>query len=106
MSSPAAIVVAVMVSWSVPPPVRVTVTVIKYSVPSSRPASVYIVSLPAISEMVLESEKQSMLVLEYKMVKAVAVTSSISTHEMIKGSADNKADTFSPSIMGHNQIFF
>ena len=58
MASPVAIVVAVMVSCSVPPPpVRVAVTVIEYSVPSSRPVSVYIVSLPAMSEMVLESVK-------------------------------------------------
>ena len=62
MVSPAAIVVAVMVCCSVPPPpVRVAVTVIEYSVPSSRPLSVYIVSLPDISEMVLESVKQSVL---------------------------------------------
>ena len=106
MASPAAIVVAVMVSCSVPPPVRVAVTVIEYSVPSSRPVSVYIVSLSAISEMVLQSEKQSVLVFEYEMVKAVAVTSSLSTHEMIKGSVDNEADTFSPSKVGHNQICF
>ena len=66
MDSPAAIVVAVMVSCSVPPPpVRVAVTVIEYSVPSSRPVSVYIVSLPAIViGIVLESLKQSVLVLE------------------------------------------
>ena len=65
MDSPAAIVVAVMVSCSVPPlPVRVAVTVIEYSVPSSRPVSVYIVSLPAMSEMVVEVVKQSVLVLE------------------------------------------
>ena len=66
MDSPAAIVVAVMVSCLVPPPpVRVAVTVIEYSVPSSRPVSVYIVSLPAMSEMKLESAKQSkLLVLE------------------------------------------
>ena len=65
VDSPAAIVVAVMVSCSVPPPpVRVAVTVIEYSVPSSRPVSVYIVSLPAMSEMVSESVKQSVLVLE------------------------------------------
>ena len=58
MDLPAAIVVAVMVSCSVPPPpVRVAVTVIEYSVPSSRPVSVYIVS-PAMSQMVLESVKQ------------------------------------------------
>ena len=62
MDSPAAIVVAVRVSCSVPPPpVRVAVTVTEYSVPSSRPVSVYIVSLPAMSEMVLESVKQSVL---------------------------------------------
>ena len=62
MDSPAAIVVAGMVSCSVsPPPVRVAVTVIEYSVPSSRPVSGYIVSLPAMSEMVLESLKQSVL---------------------------------------------
>ena len=65
VDSPAAIVVAVMVSCSVPPPpVRVAVTVIEYSVPSSRPVSVYIVSLPAVLGVVLESSKQSMLVLE------------------------------------------
>ena len=65
MDSPAAIVVAVMVSCSVPPPpVREAVTVIEYSVPSSRPVSVYIVSLPAMSEMVVEVVKQSVLVLE------------------------------------------
>ena len=59
MDSPAAIVVAVMVSCSVPPPppVRVAVTVNEYSVPSSRSVSVYIVS-PAMSQMVLESVKQ------------------------------------------------
>ena len=58
VDSPTVIVVAVMVSCSVPPPpVRVAVTVIEYSVPSSRPVSVYIVSLPAMSEMVLESMK-------------------------------------------------
>ena len=62
MDSPAAIVVTMMVSCSVPPPpVRVAVTVIEYSVPSSRPVSVYIVSLPAMSDMVLESMKQSVL---------------------------------------------
>ena len=47
-----------------PPPVRVAVTVIEYSVPSSRPVSVYITSLPAMSQMVLESVKQKVLVLE------------------------------------------
>ena len=58
VDSPAAIVASVMVSCSVPPPpVRVAVTVIEYSVPSSRPVSVYIVSLPAMSEMVLKSVK-------------------------------------------------
>ena len=62
VDSPAAIVVAVMVFCSVPPPpVRVAVTVIEYSVPSSRPVSVYIVSLPAMSEILLESVKQSVL---------------------------------------------
>ena len=66
MDSPAAIVVAVMVSCSVPPPpVRVAVTVIEYSVPSSRPVSVYIVSLPStVIGVVLELLKQSVLVLE------------------------------------------
>ena len=59
MDSPAAIVVAGMLCCSVPPPpVRVAVTVIEYSVPSSRPVSVYIISLPAMSQMVLESVKQ------------------------------------------------
>ena len=64
MDSPAVIVVAVMVtSCSVPPPpVRVAVTVIEYSVPSSRPVSVYIVSLPSTAiGVVLESLKQSVL---------------------------------------------
>ena len=62
MDSPAAIVVAVMVSCSVhPPPVRVAVTVIEYSVPSSRPVSVYIVSLPAMLGVVVEVVKQSVL---------------------------------------------
>ena len=62
MDSPAAIVVAVMVSCSVPPPpVRMAVTVIEYSVPSSRPVSVYTVSLPAMSSVVLELLKQSVL---------------------------------------------
>ena len=63
MDSPAAIVVAVMVSCSVlpPPPVRVAVTVIEYSVPSSRPVSVYIVSLPAMVGVVVEVVKQSVL---------------------------------------------
>ena len=65
VDSPAAIVVAVMVPCVVsPPPVRVTVTVMEYSVPSSRPVSVYIVSLPAMSGMVLALVKQSVLVLE------------------------------------------
>ena len=59
VDSPSSIVVAVMVSCSVPPlPVRVAVTVIEYSVPSSRPVSVYAVSLPAMSGMVRESVKQ------------------------------------------------
>ena len=63
MASPVAIVVAVMLFCSVPPPpVRVAVTVIEYSVPSSRPVSVYIVSLPAMLEMVLvEILRQSVL---------------------------------------------
>ena len=44
---PAVIVMAVMVSCSVPPPpVRMAVTVIEYSVPSSRSVSVFTVSLP------------------------------------------------------------
>ena len=63
MASPVAIVVAVMLCCSVPPPpVRVAVTVMEYSVPSSRPVSVYIVSRPAMSEMVLvEILRQSVL---------------------------------------------
>ena len=67
MDSPAAIVMAVMVSCSVPPPpMRVAVRVIEYSVPvpSSRPVSVYIVSLPAMAEMASASVKQFVLVLE------------------------------------------
>ena len=58
-----AIVLAVIVSSSLPPPVRVAVTVMEYSVPSSRPGSVYAVSLPA---MVFKpvSVKQSVSVAE------------------------------------------
>ena len=41
------------------PPLRVAVTVIEYSVPSSRPVRVYDVRLAEIS--LLESEKQSVL---------------------------------------------
>ena len=62
MYSPAATVVAVMVACSVPPPVIVAMTVMEYSVPSSRPVSVYIVSLPEMSGVVWESVKQVMLV--------------------------------------------
>ena len=59
VDSPATIVVAVMVSCAVlSPPVIVAVIVIEYSAPSSRPVSVYIMSLPAMSQMVLESVKQ------------------------------------------------
>ena len=50
-----------MVSLSVLPPVREAVTVIEYSVPSSRPVSMYIA--PLIPDMVSESVKQSVLVL-------------------------------------------
>ena len=49
MDLPAAIVVAMMMSWLFSPPqVRVAVTVIEHSVSSSRPVSVYDISLPAI----------------------------------------------------------
>ena len=65
MHSPAAIVVATAISSSLPPPVRVAVTVMEYSVPSSRPVSLYIFSLPAMGGiMVLESVKQSVSVAE------------------------------------------
>ena len=65
MHSLAAIVVPRAISCSVPPPpVIVAVTVMEYSVPSSRPGSLYIVSLPAMGEMVLESVKQSVSVAE------------------------------------------
>ena len=60
--------VAVRLSSPVPPPLSVAVTVIEYSVPSSRPVSGYIVSLTGISVMVLESVKQLVSVLEYEMV--------------------------------------
>ena len=60
---PAATVVAVMVSCSVPPPVRVAVTVMEYSVPSSRPVSVYIVRFSS-TEVVLELVKRSVSVVE------------------------------------------
>ena len=56
--------VIVVVFITVLSPVRDAVTVIEYSVPSSRPVSVYIVWLPTIPEMVSESEKQLVLVLE------------------------------------------
>ena len=62
--SPADIVVNVMVSSSLPPLGRVAVTVIEYSVPSSRPVSVYIVSLPAMSGMLIEPVKHSVPVAE------------------------------------------
>ena len=62
--SPKANVVSVMVCCSMPPPVIEAVTVMEYSVPSSRPSSVYIVSLPAMEGMVLESVKQSVSVAE------------------------------------------
>ena len=51
-----------MVSLSVLPPVRVAMTVIEYSVPSSRPRSMDIVLLPVIMPDP-ESLKQSVLVL-------------------------------------------
>ena len=47
------IVVAVIMRCSVPPPVRAAVTVMEYSVPSSRPVSVYIVGVPS-TEVVFE----------------------------------------------------
>ena len=63
--SPKANVVSVIVCCSLPPPVIEAVTVMEYSVPSSRPSSVYIVSLPAMGGiMVLESVKQSVSVAE------------------------------------------
>ena len=63
---PAATVVAVMVSCSVPPPVIVAMTVMEYSVPSSRPVSVYIVSIPPAMSgiMVAESGIQAVSLLE------------------------------------------
>ena len=63
--SPAAIVVTSTIACSLPPPVRVAVTVMEYSVPSSRPVSLYIVSLPAMSGiMVLEPGIHSVSVAE------------------------------------------
>ena len=57
--SPEANVVSVIVCCSMPPPVMEAVTVMEYSVPSSRLGSVYIVSLPSMGGiMVLESVKQ------------------------------------------------
>ena len=65
MHSPVAIVVPTAISCSLPPPVIVAVTVMEYSVPSSRPGSVYIVSLPGMGGiMVVESVKQSVSVAE------------------------------------------
>ena len=51
-----------MPSPTAPPPVSLAVTVTEYSVVSSRPVSVYDVPLAEIP--LLESEKQSVLVLE------------------------------------------
>ena len=60
--SPAGIVVAVMVSSTIPTPLlRMAMTVMEYSVPSSRPISLYIVS-PVVR--VIESLKQSVLLFE------------------------------------------
>ena len=61
-NSPTVIVEAVRVSLTVPPPpVSVVVTVIEYSVPSSRPVSTCVISLVVISS---ESVKQSVSVLK------------------------------------------
>ena len=100
MDSPEVIVVAVMVSCSVPPPpVRVAVTVIEYSVPSSRPVSVCVLTLPAIViGVVLESSKQSVLVLEKEMVKVVAVKFSSRSQETVTESVvDEVTNTVSPA---------
>ena len=67
LDSPVATVVPSSISCSLPPPsppVIVAVTVMEYSVPSSRPGSLYIVSLPAMGGMVLEPGIQSVLVAE------------------------------------------
>ena len=48
------------------------VTVIEYLVPSSRPVSVYLVSLPLMPDMVLVSLKQPVLTLELDTVKVLA----------------------------------
>ena len=53
--------VAVRLSSPVPPPLSVAVTVIEYSVPIFRLVSVYVVSLSGTSVLVLESMKQSVL---------------------------------------------
>ena len=57
------VVLAVILSCSVPPPVRAAVTVMEYSVPSSRPVSVYIVRFPS-TEVIFEPVKQSVSVVE------------------------------------------
>ena len=60
-----AIVVPSAISCSLLPPVIVAVTVMEYSVPSSRSSRVYIVSLPGMSGiMVLEPGIQSVSVAE------------------------------------------
>ena len=107
MDSQAAIVVAVILPCVVPPsPVRVAVTVIEYSVPSSRLVSVYIVPLPSMPGVVPESSKQSVLMLENEMVKAVAVTPSTSVHEMVRELVDDEADAAeSPSGEERNISF-
>ena len=82
---PVGFVVAVMVSVSTSPLIRVAVTVIEYSVPSSRPVSVYIVIIPIYdplpSPVVL---KQSVLVLEYDMVNVSAVNPLARLHDMVR----------------------
>ena len=91
---------AVIVCCSLPPPpVIVAVTVMEYSVPSSRPVSVYILSLPGIPGiMVVETGEQSVSTLEYEIVYDAAVKLCSSAHEMIRDVVDKRlTDTLSPS---------
>ena len=71
-------------------------TVMEYSVPSSRPVTMYIVSLPAMSGVVWESVKQSVSLLVYEMVYDVAVKLCSSAHEMVRDVVD-MTDALSPS---------
>ena len=73
--------------FSTSPFIRVVLTVIEYSVPSSRPVSVYIVIIPIYDPLSPSSPvvlKQSVFVLEYDMVNVSAVNPSARLHDMVR----------------------